>query len=209
MAMTMHNPAHPGEILREYLGAVQVGEAAERLRVARSTLSRLLNGRASFTAAMALRLADAFGNEVPHRVSQRRDCAAMAREIHAITTRPWKIMEVCGGQTHSIIKNGIDQMLPAGRRDDSRPRLPGLRHAARTDRQGAGHRRAARRDLLLVRRHAARSRHRGRPFQIKARAAMCAWSIRRWMRLSWPPRIPTSRWSSSAWVLRPRLRPTP
>lgn len=38
----------------------------------------------------------------------------MAREIHAVTTRPWKIMEICGGQTHSIIKNGIDQMLPAG-----------------------------------------------------------------------------------------------
>lgn len=38
----------------------------------------------------------------------------IAREIHAATTRPWKIMEVCGGQTHSIIKNGIDQMLPAG-----------------------------------------------------------------------------------------------
>jgi hydrogenase expression/formation protein HypD len=37
----------------------------------------------------------------------------MAREIHQIVTRPWKIMEVCGGQTHSIIKNGIDQMLPA------------------------------------------------------------------------------------------------
>jgi hydrogenase expression/formation protein HypD len=37
----------------------------------------------------------------------------MAREIHQITTRPWKIMEVCGGQTHSIIRNGIDQMLPA------------------------------------------------------------------------------------------------
>jgi hydrogenase expression/formation protein HypD len=39
---------------------------------------------------------------------------AQAREIAAATTRPWKIMEVCGGQTHSIIKNGIDQMLPAG-----------------------------------------------------------------------------------------------
>lgn len=38
----------------------------------------------------------------------------MAREIRARTTRPWKIMEICGGQTHSIIKNGIDQMLPAG-----------------------------------------------------------------------------------------------
>jgi hydrogenase expression/formation protein HypD len=37
----------------------------------------------------------------------------IAREIHQATTRPWKIMEVCGGQTHSIIKNGIDQMLPA------------------------------------------------------------------------------------------------
>ena len=36
----------------------------------------------------------------------------MAREIHQVATRPWKIMEVCGGQTHSIIKNGIDQMLP-------------------------------------------------------------------------------------------------
>jgi hydrogenase expression/formation protein HypD len=37
----------------------------------------------------------------------------IAREIHQVATRPWKIMEVCGGQTHSIIKNGIDQMLPA------------------------------------------------------------------------------------------------
>jgi addiction module HigA family antidote len=63
MAMTMYNPAHPGEILREYLGTVQVGVAAKKLRVARSTLSRLLNGRASFTAAMALRLAEAFGTE--------------------------------------------------------------------------------------------------------------------------------------------------
>src|SRR5579862_8191640 len=38
----------------------------------------------------------------------------IAREIRQVSTRPWKIMEVCGGQTHSIIKNGIDQMLPAG-----------------------------------------------------------------------------------------------
>jgi hydrogenase expression/formation protein HypD len=36
----------------------------------------------------------------------------IAREIKQVTTRPWKIMEVCGGQTHSIIRNGIDQMLP-------------------------------------------------------------------------------------------------
>jgi hydrogenase expression/formation protein HypD len=33
-------------------------------------------------------------------------------DIRQITTRPWAIMEVCGGQTHSIIRNGIDQLLP-------------------------------------------------------------------------------------------------
>ena len=35
-------------------------------------------------------------------------------EIHAVTTRPWAMMEVCGGQTHSIIRHGIDQLLPDG-----------------------------------------------------------------------------------------------
>ncbi|NQV14379.1 hydrogenase formation protein HypD, partial [bacterium] len=33
-------------------------------------------------------------------------------EIHNTTTQPWVIMEICGGQTHSIILNGIDQVLP-------------------------------------------------------------------------------------------------
>jgi hydrogenase expression/formation protein HypD len=33
-------------------------------------------------------------------------------QIRRITTRQWAIMEVCGGQTHSIIRNGIDQLLP-------------------------------------------------------------------------------------------------
>ncbi|MBS44247.1 MAG: hydrogenase formation protein HypD [Nocardioides sp.] len=34
--------------------------------------------------------------------------------IHATVTRPWALMEVCGGQTHSIIRHGIDQLLPDG-----------------------------------------------------------------------------------------------
>lgn len=34
------------------------------------------------------------------------------REIERVTTKPWALMEVCGGQTHSIIRNGIDQLLP-------------------------------------------------------------------------------------------------
>lgn len=33
-------------------------------------------------------------------------------QIHKVTTRPWKIMEICGGQTHSLVKNGILDMLP-------------------------------------------------------------------------------------------------
>jgi hydrogenase expression/formation protein HypD len=36
----------------------------------------------------------------------------IAAEIRQLTTRPWAIMEVCGGQTHSILRNGIDQLLP-------------------------------------------------------------------------------------------------
>ncbi len=34
-------------------------------------------------------------------------------EIHHITTKPWTLMEICGGQTHSLVKNGILDMLPA------------------------------------------------------------------------------------------------
>lgn len=34
------------------------------------------------------------------------------QEIRRITTRPWKIMEVCGGQTHSLVRNGILDLLP-------------------------------------------------------------------------------------------------
>jgi hydrogenase expression/formation protein HypD len=32
--------------------------------------------------------------------------------LHRITSRPWTVMEVCGGQTHSIVKFGIDELLP-------------------------------------------------------------------------------------------------
>lgn len=36
----------------------------------------------------------------------------LSRAIHKITTRPWTIMEICGGQTHAIVKFGIDMLLP-------------------------------------------------------------------------------------------------
>ncbi len=36
----------------------------------------------------------------------------LVKDIKVITTKPWTIMEVCGGQTHSLVKNGLLQMLP-------------------------------------------------------------------------------------------------
>jgi len=40
--------------------------------------------------------------------------AGYARALARITTRPWTLMEVCGGQTHSIVKFGVDELLPEG-----------------------------------------------------------------------------------------------
>ncbi|MEV8519185.1 HigA family addiction module antitoxin [Dyella marensis] len=57
----MHNPAHPGEVLREYLGDLSVTEAAGRLGITRVSLSRILNGRNGISADMALRLEAALG----------------------------------------------------------------------------------------------------------------------------------------------------
>lgn len=39
---------------------------------------------------------------------------ALLDRIAAVVTRPWTIMEICGGQTHAIIRHGLDQLLPAG-----------------------------------------------------------------------------------------------
>ena len=43
-----------------------------------------------------------------------RVAAGILAEIRRRTTRPWTLMEVCGGQTHSIVKHGIDRLLPDG-----------------------------------------------------------------------------------------------
>jgi addiction module HigA family antidote len=62
--MNMHNPAHPGEILKELviepLG-LSVTEAARHLGVSRTSLSKLLNGRGAATPEMAVRLEMTFG----------------------------------------------------------------------------------------------------------------------------------------------------
>ena len=60
----MHNPPHPGEILKEdVLNAegINVTEAAQQLGVSRVTLSRLLNGKAGISIDMAIRLSQWLG----------------------------------------------------------------------------------------------------------------------------------------------------
>ena len=47
--------------------------------------------------------------------SEYRDAAlvkGVIEEIRRVITRPWTIMEICGGQTHAIVRHGIDQLLP-------------------------------------------------------------------------------------------------
>jgi addiction module HigA family antidote len=60
----MHNPPHPGEIIREFCIEplnLSVTEAANALGVTRKTLSALLNGRSGISPEMALRLSKVFG----------------------------------------------------------------------------------------------------------------------------------------------------
>lgn len=59
--MKMHNPPHPGEVLREYLGDVTVTAAAQQLGVNRVTLNRIVAGHSGISSDMAYRLASAFG----------------------------------------------------------------------------------------------------------------------------------------------------
>ena len=58
----MHNPPHPGAVLREWLPeGMTVTDAAAALHVARVTLSKIVNGSAGISADMALRLAQWLG----------------------------------------------------------------------------------------------------------------------------------------------------
>jgi addiction module HigA family antidote len=62
----MLNPAHPGAILREYMAdAITVTELARHLGMPRENLSRILNGRLGISAAVAVKLSEAFPNAKP------------------------------------------------------------------------------------------------------------------------------------------------
>jgi addiction module HigA family antidote len=58
MAM-MHNPASPGELLKEFMGKTTATQLAEHIGVARATISRILNGRTAVTVDLSIRLGQA------------------------------------------------------------------------------------------------------------------------------------------------------
>lgn len=63
MNMQMHNPPHPGEIIRELCLKpleLSVTKAAQGLGISRKTLSSILNGHAGISPEMAIRLSKAF-----------------------------------------------------------------------------------------------------------------------------------------------------
>ncbi len=83
--MLMHNPPHPGEVIRalclEPLG-ISVTEAAEALGVSRKTLSAILNGHAGISPEMAVRLSIAFDTSAESWLNQQSQYELWHAEQH-------------------------------------------------------------------------------------------------------------------------------
>ena len=72
--MKMHNPPHPGEVLRELCLEpleLTITEAAQALGVSRKTLSSIVNGRQGISAEMAVRLSIAFDTTAESWLNQQ------------------------------------------------------------------------------------------------------------------------------------------
>jgi len=83
--MLMHNPPHPGEIIKELclepLG-ISITDAAEALGVSRKTLSSILNGRAGISPEMAVRLSIAFDTSAESWLNQQSQYELWHAEQH-------------------------------------------------------------------------------------------------------------------------------
>ena len=100
--MRMHNPPHPGEIIRrlclEPLG-LSVTQAAGALGVSRKTLSAILNGRAGISPEMAVRLSIAFGTSSESWLNQQAQYDLWHAERRRKRLKVAKLMMLVSTQT--------------------------------------------------------------------------------------------------------------
>ncbi len=92
--MRMHNPPHPGEILKELCLEpleLSITEAARALGVSRKTLSAIVNGRAGISPEMALRLAKAFGTTPESWLNQQMQYDLWVTEHSGIDIKVQKL----------------------------------------------------------------------------------------------------------------------
>ena len=93
--MLMHNPPHPGEVIRELclepIG-LSVTAAAEALGVSRKTLSAVLNGKAGISPEMAIRLSIAFDTSAESWLSQQSQYELWHAEQHRQDLRVKKLV---------------------------------------------------------------------------------------------------------------------
>ena len=89
--MPMKDPSHPGEIVRECLDGLKlnVTDAAAALGVTRTTLSRVLNGKAAVSPEMAVRLSKAFGSTTGFwmRLQMNYDLAQVEKDADQIRVK--------------------------------------------------------------------------------------------------------------------------
>ena len=144
-----------------------------------------------------------------YRDADGRAAAAPTRS-RGLVTRPWTLMEICGGQTHSIVRHGIDRMLPEGVTLLHGPGCPVCVTPAEVIDAGDRDRRRARGDPLLLRRHAAGAGRERQPARGEGARRRCAHRLfaarRRGARAS---QSPSARWCSSPSASRPPRRPRP
>ncbi|WP_096086377.1 HigA family addiction module antitoxin [Agaribacterium haliotis] len=95
--MTMHNPAHPGEILKELVIEpleLTITDVAEHLNVSRKTLSKVLNGRGAITPEMAVRLELAFAKpSADHwlRLQSAYDLSVLRNKKATLHVQPYEL----------------------------------------------------------------------------------------------------------------------
>ena len=91
----MHEPLHPGEIVKDALidgAGLSVTDAAEKLGISRTALSRLLNGRAGISPEMALRLSKLLGTSIEMwiNIQAQYDTWQISRMASKIKVKPLK-----------------------------------------------------------------------------------------------------------------------